>query len=163
MGDVPRGSWGIETALLARYATGPRLFLAASFWPEQRVFVTDGVGTTIRLVMARVGLCAFETRWTSRALAFCPAFQVGQLRAEGIGLDPAFQQQRWRFAVDVGVVLTQRLPGAWIVGLEGRLVAPFDRNRITVADPAGNSSDLFRASPLGASGQLTIGYWPQSP
>jgi hypothetical protein len=160
-GDVPRGSWGIEASVLARYAAGPKLFLGASFWPEQRVLGNDGAGTAIRLVMARAGLCAFEVRWTSRAVAICPALEVGRLAAEGIGVDTAFAQERWRFAMDVGVVLTQRLSGAWTVGLEGRLVAPFNRNRITVADPAGNSSDLFRASPLGASGQLTIGYWPE--
>jgi hypothetical protein len=162
MGDVPRGSWGIEASVLARYAAGPKLFLGVSFWPERRVLGNDGAGTAIRLVMARAGLCAFEARWTSRAVTICPALEVGRLAAEGIGVDTAFSQERWRFAMDVGVVLTQRLSGAWTVGLEGRLVAPFNRNRITVADPAGNSSDLFRASPLGASGQLTIGYWPES-
>ena len=160
-GDVPWGTWGAEATFRARRSGWPELFAGGMFWPEQR-FVSQGVGMSWTRASARVGLCPVQLRWESRALAGCAAFDGGRLVLDPTGLIPSYRQDRWTAGADAALALLQRVEGGWSVGLEARLIVPFLRNRVDVADDAGNTRNLFRASPVGAAGVLSIGYSPGS-
>jgi hypothetical protein len=161
MGDVPRASWGLEAALLARPKSGPTMFAGATVWPAQSGSWNGTVALSIKTELARVGLCPLAWQWTSRELSVCAAFQAGRLTAEGSGLDSSFRQERWKLAVDAGASLTQRLRGGWGASVEARLIAPFRRDRVTVTDSTGAAVDLFRAAPVGGAGIVSFGYWPE--
>jgi len=158
-GDMPWGVWGAEATVRARRKDGgwPELFAGGVFLPRQQA-TTAGVHTSWMRAGGRAGLCPFSRGWGSRQVAACAAVTLGRLTVDSADLSPSYRQDRWAAGADGALALAQRLYGGWALGLEARLVIPFLRDRVQAADSAGTTHDLFRASPVGAAGLISIGY-----
>ena len=160
-GDVPWGTWGVEATVRVRHDGWPELFAGATFWPQQR-FLAAGVDLSWTRAGARAGLCPLQFGWESRALAMCAAVAGGRLSVTTGDLTPSYRQDRWTAGADAALGMIQRLHGSWVIGLEARLVVPFLRNRVDLAEGDGTTRDLFRATLVGAAGTLSLGYSPGS-
>ena len=88
---------------------------------------------------------------------------LGRISAEGSGLAPSYRQDRWRVGADAGAAVRQHLHGGWSVGLEARLIVPFLRDRVTVSDSTGQSTEVFGATPVGGAAVLFVELWPKWP
>lgn len=115
--SLGRGRWRVEAGGRYRLPTEYR--------------ASDG-GGSFQYATARVGACAVVVDRPRVAVSVCPAVELGQVYARGIGLDRAVSSRRPWLAARFAPAVEFPVLDGWSVGLRADLGVPLMRERYTV-------------------------------
>ncbi len=146
-----------EASAIVRPAGGVGLHATFVISSPSSAFLGPGEGATLSRTGVDLGVCAPDLERSSRALELCAGGEVGRLRAFGFGFPSNAEQSLWSFAATASAHVRQMIDGPLFVAAGARLVIPFERDRILLGGSAGVPLQIYRASPVGGSGELLIG------
>ncbi len=157
-----KAAWGMLPGVRPAVAFGlgilphafvPLLLQGEAFWPTNTARDSTS-GARFHLLRVGLALCPMLWQAPGRSLSFCAGQQLGWLTVEGYGFDHDSKQQRLGYSLTAGGEGRLRLfPPVSVRGYLGGEV-PLVRDRFTSAGR--DASDLFRASPIGLTGEIGL-------
>ena len=157
-GILPGLDLGGEVRLLVAPTAWPALYTTFALWQEAKKSIAPGRGTTLDLWNVGFGACPVYSRSPWWALGLCAGGDLGRLRAAGFGFSSTASDAQWTFAVTAGGQLQRKLGAGLSAALSVEIAALLLRGRVAYAGSAGESVEVWRASPMAGVGSLRFGY-----
>jgi len=159
IGLLPDVSFGVTAlASLRPRLRGPRVSLSFTLWPEQRSAIDASHGVTSRLMVAGLGVCPLEGRWTSRVAAGCFFVEAAQLQASGSGFPVQQRQSGWVADLSAGGELRQLFADGLFGAVGARALVPVVRAHIGYMAADGQVHNVFTTWPVSVVAELRLGY-----
>jgi hypothetical protein len=157
-GILPGLELGGEVRLLVAPTAWPALYTTFALWQEAKKSIASGRGAMLDLWNVGLGACPVYSRSPSWALGLCAGGDLGRLRAAGFGFSSPASDAEWTFAVTAGGQLQRKLGAGLSAALSLEIAALLLRGRVAYAGSAGESVEVWRASPVAGVGSLRLGY-----
>jgi len=152
-GATPAG----EVAAAVGRTSGASLSAALVLSSSSRTLAGSNQGATLGRTAGDLMWCPPSFGSEPQSFALCVGVEIARLSAVGFGFSPSRTERLWSLAVAAGAWWRQQLKGPLFFSLGVRLLVPIDRDRIAYSDPTGRTVEIFRAAPVGGTGDLLIG------
>ena len=158
IGILPGLNLGGEIRLAFAPPAWPVLYTTFALWRENTKTIATGRGANLDLWTAGLGACPVYARSVAWALGLCAGVDLGRLRAAGFGFSTPASDTQWTFDLSAGTQLQRRLAAGFSAALGLEIVLPVTKGRVAYAGAAGETVEVWRASPVAGAGSLRLGY-----
>ena len=157
-GLLPGLHLGGEVHLLWAPTAWPALYATFALWQQTEKSDATGRGANLDLWTAELGVCPSYAHALSWVLGLCVGGDLGRLHATGFGFSTTASAAQWIFGLSAGGQLQRKLAAGFSAALGLELLVPLARGRVAYAGTAGESLEVWRASPVAGTGSLRLGY-----